>query len=381
MRWVVGIFWTFMGTCLYGQADIQVLGNLPQEVQETSGLIFYQGKLYTHNDSGNEAVLYEIDTLNLAITRTIAINNAGNVDWEDLSRDDTYLYIGDIGNNQGDRRDLVIYRIPLSDIEEGESANAELISFAYADQSDFTAGANSDWDAEALISYGDELIIFTKQWQSLGTVAYSLPKIPGEYQAQRVGQNSVNGLVTGAVYNSQFQVVYLVGYSSLLQPFLYRIDSLETPFVLMEGGEKFNLNVGFAQMEAICVLDENRYYLSSEAFSSTNPPINLNTTLFLLSTEDILADPPSEEENEEDNEVPELSLAVPFGTKSLEYTLEPDQEIIGWEIFDTTGRRIDYLGKMEILVNPIDISSLQSAVYYLKFYLNGSSIAKPFFVD
>ena len=381
MRWVTGIVWILMGTCLYGQADISVLGTLPQEVQETSGLLYYQGKLYTHNDSGNAAVIYEIDTLTLAINRSITINNAENVDWEDLSRDETYLYIGDIGNNQGNRQDLGIYRVPLSELEEGSDANAEHITYTYADQTNFNTEANSDWDAEALISYGDQLIIFTKQWQSLGTVAYAVPKIPGDYQAQRVGENSLNGLVTGAVYNARTQLIYLVGYSSLLQPFLFRLDNLATPFNLTAGGEKFNLNIGFAQMEAIGIIDGNRYYLSSEAFSSSNPPLSLDTTLFALTTEDRESDIPPEEENDEDKGEPELSIFIPFGTKSLEYTLETDQEIIGWEIFDITGRRIDYLGKRENLENRIDISALNSAIYYLSFYLNGRTIAKPFFID
>ncbi|MBT8209028.1 MAG: T9SS type A sorting domain-containing protein, partial [Eudoraea sp.] len=181
--------------------------------------------------------------------------------------------------------------------------------------------------------------------------------------------------------NTQTQVVYLLGYSPLLQPFLFRLDNLATPFNLTAGGEKFNLNIGFAQMEAICVLDENRYYLSSEAFSSSNPPLSLNTTLFTLTTEDRESDPPPEEENDEDKGESELSIFIPFGTKSLEYTLETDQEIIGWEIFDLSGRRIDYLGKGDILENPIDISALNSAIYYLAFYLNGNTIAKPFFID
>ena len=375
------MFCILMGTFLYGQPQLSVLGTLPQEVQETSGLLFYQGKLYTHNDSGNAAALYEIDTQTLTINRTITINNAENIDWEDLTRDASYLYIGDIGNNQGNRQDLGIYRIPLSELDQGVEANAERITYAYEDQSDFSAENNSDWDAEALISYGDQLIIFTKQWQSLGTVAYAVPKTPGAYQAQRVGQNNINGLVTGATYNDQTQVVYLVGYSSLLQPFIFRIDGLNTPFTLNEGGDRFNLNIGFAQMEAISVFGENRYYLSSEAFSSSNPPVNLSPSLFTITTADGIPDMPPEEENEDPREAPELSLLIPFGTKSLEYTLEPNQEIIGWEIFDTSGRRVDYLEKNETLENPIDVSALNSAIYYLAFYLNGDTITKAFFLD
>ena len=36
--------------------------NLPDEIEETSGVIYHNGKLWTHNDSGNAAVIFSIDT-------------------------------------------------------------------------------------------------------------------------------------------------------------------------------------------------------------------------------------------------------------------------------------------------------------------------------
>lgn len=369
-----------LGLNLYGQPQLSLLGTLPQQIQETSGLVFHNGRLYTHNDSGSEALIYEIDTLNLSIRRTIRINGAENVDWEDLAKDENYLYIGDIGNNLGARRDLRIYRVLLSELDTGTTADADTIAYSYADQAVFGSEGNSDWDAEALIAFGDELVIFTKQWQSLGTVAYTLPKTPGEHVAQPVGSNALNGLVTGAAYNQESGVLYLVGYSPLLQPFLYRLSEIPLPFTLTPSGQRINLEVGFAQIEAITPIDPNNYLLSSEAFSSNSPPINLNPSLFALRTDDVPEDEDNEDEGSETSAT-ELSVFVPFGTRTLEYKLETNRDIIGWEIFDTTGRRVDKLAGVQISENQIDISSLSSSVYYLAFYLQGTTIARPFFLD
>jgi hypothetical protein len=303
------------------------------------------------------------------------------VDWEDLAKDDNYLYIGDIGNNLGARRDLRIYRVLLSELDTGTTADAESIAYSYADQEVFGSGGNSDWDAEALIAFGDELVIFTKQWQSLGTVAYMLPKTPGDHVAQPVGSNALNGLVTGAAYNQESGVLYLVGYSPLLQPFLYQLSELASPFKLTQSGQRISLDVGFAQIEAITPIAPNNYLLSSEAFSSNSPPINLNPSLFALRTDDVPEEEGDNQDEGSESSTTELSVFVPFGTRTLEYRLETNRDVIGWEIFDATGRRVDKLVGVQISENQIDISSLSSSVYYLAFYLQGTTIARPFFLD
>ena len=61
-----------------GSATVMV-GELPAEIEETSGLIFHNGKLWTHNDSEGEPVLYSIDTTNGQILerKTIAGDYVG----------------------------------------------------------------------------------------------------------------------------------------------------------------------------------------------------------------------------------------------------------------------------------------------------------------
>ena len=99
---------------LNAQVSTTLIGTLPENVLESSGLIYYNNRLITHNDSGNSPQLYELDSLGSQIFRTITINNATNIDWEDITQDDTYIYVGDFGNNSGNRQDLRIYRIKKS---------------------------------------------------------------------------------------------------------------------------------------------------------------------------------------------------------------------------------------------------------------------------
>ena len=66
----------------------QKIARLPEIVTESSGLIFYNDSLLiTHNDSGDKPVLYVVN-LKGKLVHQVVINNANNVDWEDITKDD-----------------------------------------------------------------------------------------------------------------------------------------------------------------------------------------------------------------------------------------------------------------------------------------------------
>jgi hypothetical protein len=67
--------------------------NISKKVDETSGIIIYQGSFLTHNDSGGKPILYRIDTLTGKIIGKIEITNAKNKDWEDIAQDKDYIYV------------------------------------------------------------------------------------------------------------------------------------------------------------------------------------------------------------------------------------------------------------------------------------------------
>jgi len=74
---------------------------LPSNIVESSGAIIFNNRLITHNDSGGENKLFEVDLTTQQVARTVTISNATNIDWEDITQDDTFIYIGDFGNNNG----------------------------------------------------------------------------------------------------------------------------------------------------------------------------------------------------------------------------------------------------------------------------------------
>ena len=206
------LFFTFLG---FSQ-EFSRLTYLSDDVAETSGLIFFDDRLITHNDSGGMNALYEISSENGNVLRTVEIGNATNVDWEDICHDTEFIYIGDFGNNNGDRKNLRVYKISKTDYLNLESVNAEVIEFSYADQSDFESAPNdTNFDAEALISFGADLFIFTKNWIDRRTNIYKLPKVPGTYEIQRIDEFDPSGLITGGTYNSDSNKVLLTGYSGI----------------------------------------------------------------------------------------------------------------------------------------------------------------------
>lgn len=247
------------------QVFLDTIAYLPNSIHETSGLIFLNDKLITHNDSGNEPILYEVDTVSGVINRKVVVKNATNVDWEDICFDESYIYIGDIGNNSGSRTDLKIYRLLISDFfgNTNDTVLVDTIQFNYSDQIDFIPGENStNYDAEALISMGDSLYIFTKNWNDFRTNVYALPKMPGIYPVSKVDSIDSQGLVTGGCYNTLSGSVLLCGYD-LTSVFILELSQFSGAKFSSGIILKTNLQV-LAQIEAVTSRDSSVYYLTCE---------------------------------------------------------------------------------------------------------------------
>jgi hypothetical protein len=88
------------------------------DVRESSGLSASecQDVLWTQNDSGNDPLIFGMDTEGRSLG-TWQVQGARNVDWESISssRDESgrcFLTIADIGDNDGTRTELDVYRVP-----------------------------------------------------------------------------------------------------------------------------------------------------------------------------------------------------------------------------------------------------------------------------
>ncbi len=274
------------------QIAVDLINLQSPALDESSGLLFYNDQIITHNDSGGKAELYEINPTTGLVTRTVEISNATNVDWEDIAQDASYIYIGDIGNNSGVRTNLKIYKISKEDYNTTNgSVKAEIISYSYADQDDFTPHTNStNWDAEGLISYGDQLLVFTKNWGDNTTNVYAIPKTSGSHSAVLVSNYNTGGLITGADSSLDDSVIYLTGYSTSEAPFIYTIHNIpENSLDIFSGNVSAKLSdivtLGH-QVEGIALFEitptSHRLYLSNEKFNASLGPIKITVPAKLM---------------------------------------------------------------------------------------------------
>ena len=194
---------------------VEHLAYLPAAVNESSGLAMRHGRLWTHNDSGNEAVLFELSATGDAIQRSVHLQNATNIDWEALAQDDTALYIADCGNNTGDRVWLRIYKIAWRDLDlvkEGGTVAAQRLDVRLADTQPERKPHAHNNDCEALTVVGDELWLFTKNWQDQHTRLYRINKETSKQQVAASAVFPARGLITGADYDADSQRLALIGY-------------------------------------------------------------------------------------------------------------------------------------------------------------------------
>ena len=262
-----------------------IVTELVEELKETSGLANLNGEIWTHNDSGDDPLLYQINTSNGNIIRTVEIANATNEDWEDICHDENYVYIGDIGNNFGDRIDLRIYKISRAALEESDEVYAEIIHYSYSDQTSWEPNHNNnDFDCEAMISFGDKLYLFSKNWVDHQTRCYQLSKQAGTHVAEYQSTFDIECLVTGAEILDASNSLVLIGYNTSGGSYTWIFkDFIGTDFF---GGTHTKLIwTSLTQIEGVCKASEDAIYISSEKFSGF-----LDPTLYYLDVSSYFTD-------------------------------------------------------------------------------------------
>ena len=279
------------GSCLYPTTYRTPLlkFSLISLLNESSGLCYTDGKLWSHDDSGNSAEIYSIDTSDGHLLQRIIVDNYPNTDWEEITADSLCLYVGDFGNNNGTRTDLKVLKIKKSDITTAAIVHvmAEAISFSYSDQTSFTSSSTHNFDCEAMIPLNDSIYLFTKDRGDYKTRVYKLPKLTGTYSVAPYTSFSVNGLITGASYNKLKKEIVLIGYqNNHAASFLcYLNDFSSNQFF---NGNKRRIEIGNAsdwQTEGICWVDAATLFISNETSSAQVASLYRTDKLFQLNTE------------------------------------------------------------------------------------------------
>ncbi len=259
------------GSCLYPATAFNLiqLTTLPNPLIETSGLSFFNNNLWTHNDGGNPDKIYRIDSLTGNILQEVIIATADNNDWEDMAENDTHIFVGDFGNNPGNRTDLAIHRIEKSGLV-ANIVNSQVINFSYSDQTSFQEQPNNNnFDCEAFIIHNDVIHLFSKNWVNEKTKHYTLPNTPGTHVAQLQNEFDVQGLITSAAIDDEGNIV-LIGYTTGGISFMWLLFDYEGNDLF--SGNKRYISLGSAintsQMEGVCFKSTGYGYISSEKFSA-----------------------------------------------------------------------------------------------------------------
>ena len=259
------IFFLFTSNIIFSQLVVEDI-NLSKKLDETSGLEIINKQLVTINDSGNDPVLFYINESGYILDER-KLNCCKNNDWESLAADSDYVYIADFGNNYDTRKNLSIIKIP---IDKSSNENPEIINFLYPEQKKFKRiYRRSEYDAEALISFGDILLIFTKNKRKKITEIYSLPKYGGNFKAQKIGSLNTESIVTGADYDKKTNTLVLTSTINFDEYYILVIND----FSLNNKDHKINMYeipIGKTQVEAIKIIDENTFWITSEDESSSS---------------------------------------------------------------------------------------------------------------
>jgi hypothetical protein len=239
---------------------------LPEKIEETSGIEFFKNDLLTHNDSGGKPNLYRFTEQGDLINKYL-IEGAENNDWEDIAQDKNYLYISDSGNNNGKRKNLNILIVdPKRDFKK-----IGAITFNYRDQQNFEKRKKHPFDAEALVATQEVLVLFSKNRKTSTTELYSIPKTSGNYTLSPKKSFDVQSLITGADYHHRLKLVALVGYIQSGEQFLYTLSSFDMENLNQVKMKKFKLPLDGKQVEAIKIIDQNNFWITSEGEGESFP--------------------------------------------------------------------------------------------------------------
>ena len=233
---------------------------LPISVYETSGLEIINNDLITINDSGNPSNLYYLNEEGEILFRRI-FNELKNNDWEDLTADEEFIYIADIGNNFDTRENLRIIKTPINP----DNNTFELINFYYPEQDDFSFKQLSSYDAEGLISFGDFLLIFTKNRAKKITEIYRLPKKAGNYKAKLIGEIDVESIVTAADYSDETKLLVLTSTFDFNEYFIIIIEKFDPSKIDSVRIIKFKIPIKKTQIESIKIINKSSFWITSEA--------------------------------------------------------------------------------------------------------------------
>lgn len=270
------------GSCSYPStaANISTVRKLKKDFEELSGLKYVDKRLWTIIDPEGEDMIYSINLVTGEPKETIKVSGISSINFEAITASSTDFYIGDIGNNKGNRKDLVIYKVPFpSTINLENTSIAEEIKFYYPEQKDFRSNTATDFDAEAIFYKNGYIYLFTKNNTNTKTSLYEVPATPGNHAARLKGIFDVQGKITDADINSDGTKVILAGHNKETeQVFCWLLKDFKgTDFFT---GSKTLIELG--ELDEIGQVEGATFYNDKNVFISNEKNDGVSANVYLL---------------------------------------------------------------------------------------------------
>jgi hypothetical protein len=142
------------------------------ELAEASGIAASRrnaGTFWAINDSG-QPIIYALDAKG-AVTGRVRVMGATLDDWEAIAvgpcGSGSCLYVGDIGDNNGSRKQITIYRVPEPALGDDTTAMADVIRATYPD---------GPHDAESMVLTSDGSLYIVTKGEKGGVALYRFPR-------------------------------------------------------------------------------------------------------------------------------------------------------------------------------------------------------------
>ena len=239
-------------------------------INEASGLVksrLQENVFWTHNDSGDRPRIFPVtkdgDIIKANTTQQysgVFLENAKNVDWEDITTDDKgNLIIGDCGNNKNKRKNLALYIINEPLPAQSTTANIiKKITFYYPDQQGFPP-EKRNFDSEALFWARGKIYLLTKHRSDNFTKLYRLDSVDSlkSNPLTLISRFEIHDQVTAADASLDGKKLAVLTFSAV---WLFEVsDSSDNYFA----GKIWYLPISANQCEAIC-FDDNSLIIANE---------------------------------------------------------------------------------------------------------------------
>lgn len=270
MNQIISLLFILLFSFFINGQKLEKTASLPLNLEEASGMTFIKNiGLFILEDS-KKPFIYKVDEKTGKILQVLKIENAKFKDKESLTADENYLYVGDIGDNEGKRKYLQIIKIPISQLRSELDTiilNGEQLKIYFDKKEKYTKKKDNVYDFEAMIAHQDSIFLFSKQRKDKRSRCFVVANNQKEQRANYLFTIKADGLITGATLSLDKKNLILIGYQRKKRlPFILSIDNWRNASMHEQNTKRTLLShkdIAF-QLEAITYITNTTLLLANE---------------------------------------------------------------------------------------------------------------------